>query len=351
MQSVSRFEANLLKLLYFFLGREPVEVAVPLLERRIEEPPCLNKVAVQLVQDALAKGCVALIARRGGWQCERYLRGDAVVEGRLWERTLPRDLGLTFSRHSLAFLIWVTAHPVKEEPWQAPEDELSPGDMMLLFFAHEGLRQAPAAVGAGALPKARALTRHGLCRLAYPEDFPDGSAEDALDFGPWTKGTGAFMLEALQPELAARWIRIETAKPRIADPEQMRLLGGSQERVLTAYLGAVEQAGRFDLARFLLRAGAALLGPSATAEMWVGGLQTAALRLADRAAVYQTALALVGQFERLRGWTRRARSVGYFDDGYRAAQLWKSDWERYQGDVLFDRAQAIIRELDPLRQG
>ena len=43
-----------------------------------------------------------------------------------------------------------------------------------------------------------------------------------------------------------------------------------------------------------------------------------------------------------------ARSVGYFDEGYQAAQLWKAEWERYEGEVLCDRATTIVRQLDPL---
>jgi hypothetical protein len=112
----------------------------------------------------------------------------------------------------------------------------------------------------------------------------------------------------------------------------------------------VEQAGRLDLARFLLRAAAELLGPYANAGMWAGALRTEGLRLTDRAAAYAGALAFLRQLDRLRAWERRARTVGYFDEGYQASQLWKADWEFYQGDQLHERAQGIIRQLDPMRQ-
>src|SRR6516165_3925234 len=109
MQTVSRFEANLLRLLYFFLKREPFERAMPLLENRCEPPPCLQRGAVGLVQEALAKGCTFLLAQRGGWRDERFLRGERVVSGRLWERTPPEQLGLAFSERTLEFLVWITA--------------------------------------------------------------------------------------------------------------------------------------------------------------------------------------------------------------------------------------------------
>src|SRR4051794_7844542 len=116
MRSVSLFEANLLRLLRFFLGREPAELALPLVERRWPVPPCLGKDALALVEETLARGCAVLLAQRGGWRRERFLRGDHVVEGRLWERTPPNELALRFSRETLAFLIWITStHPVDEQ--------------------------------------------------------------------------------------------------------------------------------------------------------------------------------------------------------------------------------------------
>jgi hypothetical protein len=353
MQTVNRFESNLLRLLYYFLDREPAEHALALVEERRQPPRCLSRTAVRLARDALAKGCTHLLAQRGGWRRERHLRGDRVAYGRLWERTPPAGLGLTFSRHALAFLIWITAaRPGDKEPnWQPPEAELTPGDLILLYFAHEGLRGAAESLGAQEFRRRPPLARHGLCRLAYPEDFVDAPAEYEPDFAPWTAGVGACMLEALQPQLAERWVQVESEKGRVADWRVMRALGQSQERVLTAFLDAVEQAGRLDLARFLLRAAAELLGPHAEAVLWVGGLQSAGPRLADRAATYQAALAFVRQIDRLQSWERRARTVGYFDEGYAAAQLWKADWEQYHGDALAERAQAVVRQLDPMRQG
>src|SRR5688500_16050197 len=117
MLNVSRFEASLLRLLYYFLRREPIERALPLVEARCEPPACLSRGAVRLIQDALAKGCTFLLAQRGGWRDERHLRGERIASGRLWQRTPPADLGLTFSRRSLEFLIWITAaRPGDKQP-------------------------------------------------------------------------------------------------------------------------------------------------------------------------------------------------------------------------------------------
>jgi hypothetical protein len=352
MQTVSRFEANLLRLLYYFLGREPPERALPLIEQRLSPPPCLGRGAVDLVRDALAKGCTFLLAQRGGWRRERHLRGERIAEGRLWERTPPAELGLTFSEHALDFLVWITgARPGDKEPaWRPPADGLTAGDLLLLFFAHEGLRNTADSLGAPSLRARPPFAEHGLCWLAYPEDFTITPEEFTPNFAPWTNGVGACMLEALQPVLAARWVAVEGSKERIADPRTMRALGRSQDRVLAAFLDAIEQAGRLDLARFLLAAAATLLGPHAHAGMWTGRLHLAGLRVADRVDTYQAAAGFLRYVDRLQAWERRARGVGYFDEGYQASQLWKADWEHFEGDALQGRAQSIVRQMDPMRQ-
>jgi hypothetical protein len=354
MLNVTRFEASLLRLLYYFLRREPGERALPLVEARVKDPPtCLSRPVVKLVQDALAKGSTQLLAQRGGWRVEPHLRATGILDGRLWDRTPPEKLGLEFSQHSMEFLFWITAsHPRDKDPsWVPPIKELTIGDQLLLFFAHEGLRQGRDEVGAAELRKRQPFASHALCALAYPEDFRDPPAGATLDFAPWTNGLGACILEALQPDLAQHWIELEAGKERITNPQEMRSLGTSQERVLCAFLDAVEQANRRDLARFLLRVGRAILTDQSHPGMWTGGLHTVGLRLADRAATYQAALSFVHHFERLRTWANWARSVGRMDDEWNAANLWRHDWERYDGETLCQRAQTVIRLLDPLRQG
>jgi hypothetical protein len=351
MQNVSRFEANLLHLLYYFLRREPPERALPLVENRCDVPACLSPGAVRLVRDALGKGCTQLLASRGGWRKERFLRGDQVRTGRLWERTQPQQLGLTFSPRTMEFLLAITAQRPSDEAWawHPAEDDLTDGDRLLLFFAHEGLRETSEYLGA-TMRRLPPLGCHGLCWLAYPEDYgviPEGTLPT---FGAWTTGTGACILEALQPDLARRWETVEGSKEGISDPRQMRALGQSQQCVLSAFLDALDRAGRWDLARFLLQALANILGPHAHAGMWTARLHVTGLRLADRAAVYQGALAPLRHADRLRDWARRARTVGYFDEGYAAAQLWKADWERFDGDALCERAHTIAQQLDPMRQ-
>src|SRR5262249_42904090 len=148
------------------------------------------------------------------------------------------------------------------------------------------------------------------------------------DFGPWLSGVGAYILEALQPVLAERWVQMEVDKGNITAWQQMRDLGQAQEQALDAFLKGVEATNRLDLARFLLVAASKLLvAHNAAAELWVRSLRQHAQRLADRAETYRGVLAFLRQLARLQQWDRRARSIGYFDEGYHASQLWKADWE------------------------
>jgi hypothetical protein len=351
MKAVTRFEHNLLRILHFFLGRVPLEQARSLIQAPWEKgrPKCLSKPAVELAQDALGKGAVELLARAGGWRREAFLRNGKAKDGRLWDRTPPRELGLPFTRHALDFLIWITAvKPTDQRTnWVPPEAELKMGDLLLLYCAYAGLRDV---ADVGPALRARAtFTRHGLCRLAFPDDFALNADNPEPDFAPWTTGLGSCILEALQRPLTERWLEIERAKCQILDWQQLRALGRAQERVLNGFLDATETAERPDLTRFLLRAAAEVLTPDVTPRFWVGGLQTTGPRMADRQETNQAALALVRQVERFRRWERQARSVGFFDEGYGRAKLYLADWERYNGDAVAQKAQQIIEALDPMR--
>jgi hypothetical protein len=352
-RTVSRFEANLLYILRFFLRGRGVRSAsaLELVKGECPRPPCLSRACVELVQDDLARGCVALLTRLGGWRRERFLRDGQVAEGRLWQRTPPPDLGLTFSRHSLEFLVWITAENPRDKeatPWNPPEDELSVGDRFLLYLAYRRLRDER---GASLLPPRRPFVTHSLCRLAYQGDFTRALVRfQTGTFAPWTTGVGACILEVLGEELAGRFLTIEREKADVRDWKYMQTLGHSQDDALTGFIQAVEGASRLDLARFLLPVFAQLLPERVTAERWLGGVHgDSGPRLADRLATYRAAFTLLRQMERLRQWERQARNVGYFDEGYAASQLWKAAWEQWDGETLHRRAQEVLRAMEPLQ--
>lgn len=346
MRQVTRFEAHLLRLLQHMLHEAPAAQLAALLETKIERPACLSRNALELIKDMLGKGCILLLVRRGAWHNARYLRDGRIAAGNLWQRTPPDQLGFGFSGCTLDFLMWLASSHAAEEKkhWQLPSVPAL-GDLLLFFFVLEKTRELE--IGRS-LSQSAPWTSHGLIWLARPEIH--AATEDAPDFRPWLDGTGAAILEALQPYLAERWRQLELSKSQMTGWEQLRDLGRAQSRAVQAFLDAVEDAGRLDLARFVLQAAARVLPAGANAEMWVGGLRQQGPRLADRAETYAAALALLQALTRLQTWDRRARGVAWFDEGYQASQLWKADWEQYQGDVLTERAEDVIRQLDPLRQ-
>jgi hypothetical protein len=135
---------------------------------------------------------------------------------------------------------------------------------------------------------------------------------------------------------------MELEKGRVISPTILRAMAASQDRVLAALLRAIDKAGRRDLARFLLIAASQALRGGVTLQNWLGQVQFGESRLADRQQTYRDALVLARHFQRLEGWQAQARGVGYFDEGYQGAQLWKSDWEAYNGDSLAAAARGLL---------
>lgn len=358
LRTVDRFEAELLRVLQGLLGRAPLAPLLVSLAESRQRPRCLSRDAVALVEDRLAKGLLAFLCRAGGWRRERFVRGESIREGRLWERHEPARLGLTFSRHSLDFLLWATAAPVGVErgEWR-PQSGTGPGagestglgstlgDRLLGLVALHTLR---------GVELGRRWCRFlppvddGLSQLAFPDLHAAGGTAAPPDFSPWLVEPGPAILESLQPLLARRWHEVERAKGTIGDLELLRRLGRHQERALEAYLTAINSAERRDLARFLLDVGARLAAEGAPASRWVGRVDLGALRLAERGEVYRETLALPRALQSLAEWQRQARGVGFTDEGYAAAQLWKQDWERFQGDTTCAAAERLVRSLDPL---
>lgn len=346
VQVISEFESRLLRIVHGLFGHAPWEQVKPLLLERVPRPERLSPAAVRLIEDTLAKGCVLHLAR-GGWRRERFLAGDAVASGRLWERFLTAELALGFSRNALDFLMWCTATSLAGANARWTPDRRHPltiGDRLLLYLAYAAVRHTTAA---DVLRRQTAVASHGLCRLAFPEDFTEAAAP--ADFDVWMHSPGAAVLEALQHELAICWLDLEQRKASVRSPVVMRDVGRAQAETLAAFCAAADQAGRRDQVRFLLAVAGRLLGGGAAPRQWTQSLETDELRLAERLEVYRAALAVPHMLLSLEAWQREALGVGYTDEGYAAAQLWKSDWERFDGDRLCRRARHLVRTCEVLR--
>lgn len=347
---VSRFEFNLLNVLRFFLGHFPSDRGLQLLRGNSIRPPCLSRTAVELVQDSLSKGCVLYLVRCGGWRDDRYLRESQPLPGRSWDRSPLEDRALPFSQHVVEFLLWATAERVHDTqaPWDAPPAALTPADELFFWLAFDACRADPDL--AQALRRKNAFRSNPLCWLAFPGDITDGPEPQPPSFEPCFTGLRAVILECLQTELTRRWIRSERAKGQIGDWAIMRDQGRAEFAALQSFLEAAARANRLDLARFVLNVNAALFRTELLPIFWTGGLQgSGPSRLADRLDAQRAALAVPRQMDTLAQWQERARSVGYFDDGYAASQLWKQDWEAADGDRVAARARAAVESLEPLR--
>ena len=364
MLEVSKFEANLLTILRCFLKRVPLEQALPLIARKLPAPRCLGRPAVELIQDSLAMGTVLRLAGDSGWRNERYLRGDQIAGGRLWERTSPEKLGLNFTRHALKFLIWITANrptlnadvlrhgqravqrfDVGDGQRSGPgaaagttsTDLPELGDRLLFFLACETLENTSSFHGLLQYP---GFASDGLLCLVFPDGFAECGMLTRPQFHRWILRDGTCVLEALQSTLAARCVEIELRKQELRDWEPFEALSRLQDAALSAFLKAIDDADRCDLARFLLRAAHRIL--SETPERWFEQLQLGERRLAERAETCRLGFCFLRHLLRLQDWDRRARTVGYLDEGYAASQVFKADWESHEGDDLCARTRAII---------
>lgn len=373
MHALNRFETNLLSILYAVLGQSSVGSVLPMVHQVRGYSGCLTRTTVNLVQAALAKGVTQWLATQGGWVDERYLRDGKGVPGAVWQRTHPSELGLTFSSASLQFLIWLTANdPLIDsaDPWLAMPEVVTPGDQLLILLTLERL------MGTGVSERwfvMRKFARLPLVALFYPEQVAQREHPIVPDFlAELPKLTT--ILECLQPRLTQRWLEVEIAKVFITEADTMTRLGTQQGTVLNGYMDAVEAHGRRDLARFLLIVLQRLasgdvygsdvgLSDDGTADPteasaqrirvdteqlargWVKSLRLGEMRLAARTIVYQAASIFLANAARLRAWTDQCRQVGYFDEGYAAAQLWLADWARYDGENTTLRAAAMVRSL------
>lgn len=349
-RQVSKFEFNLLRILRFAVGQFPADSGMQLLRSGIARPECLSASAVELVKDTLSKACVLALVRLGGWRKDRYLRAGEPVRGRVWERIPLDERVLEFSPHVMEFLIWATAEKVNETrvDWDAAPETLTAADEFLFWMTLDHVRPDPELLAV--LRSKRAFRSNPLCWISFPGDMAESEESQPPAFAPMFEGLRAVILECLQPHLTQRWIRSERMKCQIGDWKRMRHQGHAEYAALQGFLAAAHTARRTDLTRFALRANAELFTGELTPVFWTGGLQGGGpLRLADRLETQRAALALARQMDTLEQWQRQALGVGYFDDGYQASQMWKTEWEALQGDRVSARARAAIEMLEPLR--
>ncbi|MFL5331296.1 MAG: hypothetical protein ACJ8C4_20610 [Gemmataceae bacterium] len=343
--AVTPFEARLLTILRAIVRVSPLEPALPYVLETAPAQPGLSDKCQQLLQDSLSQGCVNYLARLG-WRRERFLRDGQPVTGRLWERWPATELKLTFTQHTVEFLLWLTAEdPSTGKRWDPPEDEPSIADQLVVFFAYDLLRSTEAA---RVWPARLRFMVNPLCRLMYASEITQQTS-DPPNFAGWVTGIGGAILEALQRPLSVAWLAAEHGKQQVSNWGTMSEIAQAQEAVIDRYLDEVDRAGRPDLARFLLWGASEFCTPARTTQDLIGGLLAGVPpRLAERYQIQRQAGVLPRVLARLHTWEQRARRVGYLDEGYTPAQLFLADWSDACADAAYMQADRLVRELEPV---
>lgn len=348
LKEVSQFEANLIRILRCLLGDSPIEQSLAVILRGWSRPRCLSRACVDLVQDSLAKGVPLFLARQG-WNTERFLRDESVVSGRLWQRSRPEHLQLDYSRNALKWLIWLTAEN-PATPIALPNiafEDCTSGDAVLFLLSFARLRETPAVSKLVLMP---VFAENPLVRLVFPDAFASQEFGGAPELESWFQAERSWLLEALQPWLRLRWLQIERLKQQITSWEELQSVGEAQQTILTAYLDAADNVGRRDLTRFVMDVAARLLRSSAGRDQkWFEQVVVDDLRIADRQNVYETGLVLLRSVDRFQKWNQSARGVGFYEEEYAASQLWKSDWEKWNGDSVCRQARDVVKSLAEFR--
>ncbi len=348
MNIVSRFEASLLTIARSLTGQTPLDETLHLMRREHPRPPCLSRTAIELLKDSLAKGVVHRLAT-WGWHEARHLRGEQIVAGRLWQRVAADARQLHFSAATLELLLWLTANDATKaiSKRSRKPQPLSSGDLAFIVLAFLTIEHT---LVAGPWLQQSMLAESALLPLLAPElDLPL-SSKQRQGWDQWLAPERVWILEVLQPLLATRWTLSEDRARRLGDRAALSHIGHRKQAILREYLDAIEAAGRRDLARFLLvAAGRLLLNPHSTDE-WFVNLDLRGVRLADREVVYRAGLFTFAELDRLRRWQDEAVGIGYYDEGYAASQLWKSDWEALHGAKVCAAASDLVRRYTSLRQ-
>lgn len=350
MKSVTLFESNLLKILYAILSDSPttnVGQVAYLIETEMpgRAPKKLTRSSIELIESALTKGCIKLLSKWGGWKRESFLRNGEAKPGKLWERSEPNQLGLRFSTITLDLLIWLThaeiaRHPLKWKPKRL--SQLTLGDQFFQFLLIRAFRRSAKFTRICGHP---VMMQNGLICLAFPNCVAQCKPKGVPDLAPWLEGPGSTVLESLQSPLAEYWLEIEHSKRTIVSAKKMRSLGEFQTQILKALVTAANNVRRADLYRFLLPTMSKLFSTHTKANDWMELLETQNQRIADRTATQLAALALPRTANLLNQNHQKNLLVSYIDDDYPSSQLWKSDWERFDGNHIVKQAEHIMKEV------
>lgn len=352
MRVVSRFESDLLMILRWILQGGPEEPAMARLLRPQPAPQGLRRDAIDLVQQTLSAGVVMRLTRDGGWRNRRHLRDGQPVEGSLWQRTSPDQLGLRFSASTLDLLIWLTQSdglgglPVWRPTTEHAAD-ITIADQLLHHYLAHGLAERSITTEWFSEPL---FARNGLIALMHPEQFVSVNDKLRPEMDRWisndTQHLGSVILEAMQDVLADQWVHLVQRKSLVTAPDATRRIGECEDQVLQSFLVVAREQNRPDLCRFVLTAANRLLTDSTSLRQWLRSIEIRKLKMDERVAVYLSGGAILRAVRELSRWHRETSTVHFFDEGYPESQFLKSMWENMHGHRLSEQAERMLDELE-----
>jgi hypothetical protein len=310
--------------------------------------------AMAILESTLAKGIVRTLARSGGAKIRR--RPGSSVPARVFDVRPPP--ALAFGRYTFELLRWLTQSPLNlREPVAAlgatPDTH---GDQIVAYLVLrlvEGRRLERLVAAAPALRCpltwlgfARSLARHA----------PDGEPPiTSLDTGSLALSEDSrTVVESLVSDLTSRWIASTTWNEHELLPADVLLrIGRVEHAVLGSFLDGVERAERWDLATFLIDAGARTVVRGVPVRDIASRLlpslrPDASLRI--RTDARRQTGALFRALARLEKKRDAFALVHFIDEGYDAAQATLSSWEPFGKDGFARAADviSILESLDPL---
>jgi hypothetical protein len=318
----------------------------------------LGPTAMRVLEDTLAKGVVKTFARLGGGRpALRLGAAESATAPSVGAAKLTRVFearaapAISFGAYTFELLRWLANTPLRSKadgaPFEATPETV--GDELCAYLALrlvEGQRmERRVAESPGLrcdltwLGFARPLARHGH-NVSLP------TLERLLE-----TEERRVVLECLAVDLARRWRDGAVWNDvDVLDAEHATLIGTVERAVVDRFLDAVDRKQRWDLATFLIEAGARALPRGASvrdvaarAVPRVGADGTLRLRTESR----RKAGALFHALVRL-GKTRDALAlVRFIDDEYESAQAVLTSWEHIGRDA-FARAEGVLSALDSL---
>ena len=343
VKAVTKFEDRMLRILGGVFGHGSVSTVLSLIKSSPASPAYyLTAEASAKLKDILSKGSTQFLAEQG-WYKTSSLQDDEPIHGRLWERHAPSSMRLNFGIRSFNLLANL-AQRDENDAWPSLGRAKSrSGDIFLHYLIVRFL------IRTGEHTKLLATSRHSknpLLAMSFPNLL---SNEDIkLDFQPLLTSKLSWLVECLQGDIAEHWIHLEREKKRISSIKQIAKTGRQQLAVLTAFDEAVTATNRPDLWQFLFTVVRTLLTEFPDPRAWNQRFAGSSGRMAAREEAYRGALVVLHQFLQLRKYQQRFLSVGYFDEEYKLAQLWKENWEAQQAEELCGQVESLITAVDPM---